>query len=211
MMRDRILQATLALSVMAAAGCLSPRTDAPPMRTYQLTLAEWDAEARPADLNGPVLLVSLPHAEPGFETARMVYLQRPYELEHYATNRWADAPARMFTSVMVQSLGRSGSWRAVALLPGSIRGDYRLDSHGFALRQEFLKQPSRVRVTVRMQLINMKDSSVVGSRAFDVVENAPSEDAYGGVQAANQATAVLLDHISSWLQDCMRHSPACGQ
>ncbi len=199
------------VSMTGVTGCLSLRADSQPMHTYQLALNGASDESRAFDLNGPVLLISPAQAEPGFDTARMIYLKRDYELEAYAYNQWADAPARMVTSSLVRSLDRSGFWRAVLPLPGSMRGDYRLDAVGFAVQQEFLQQPSRVRVTVRMQLIDLKESRVVGTRAFDVAEDAPSDDAYGGVLAANQAMGAMLDQVGSWLQSCVRRAPACGR
>ena len=210
-MKSRIRQSAIALLIVTATGCLAPRVESPPIRTYQLSLDAWHTEARPAAINGPVLLVSLPQAEPGFETSRMVYVRRPYELEYYAMNQWSDTPARMLTPLLVQALGRTGIWHAVVPLPGSFYGDYRLDTYGLALQHEFLKQPSRVRVVVRAQLIDLKESKVVGTRAFDVAEEAPSEDAYGGVQAANRAIATMLDFMASWLQECVRRSPECGR
>ncbi|MBI3356155.1 MAG: membrane integrity-associated transporter subunit PqiC [Nitrospirae bacterium] len=157
-MRYWAVQAAFALSVVTATGCLSPRAESLPIHTYQLSLDAWHSEARAANMNGPVLLVSLPQAEPGFETPRMVYFKRLYELEHYAMNQWADTPARMFAHLLIQALGQTGAWRAVIPLPGSVRGDYRLDSQGFALQQEFLQQPSRVRVMIRTHLIDLKES-----------------------------------------------------
>jgi len=210
-MKSWTILAALAILALTAAGCLSSRAESQPAHTYRLSLDPGRAEANPADINGPILLVSPPLAEPGFETPRMVYVKRLYELEHYAVNQWADTPARMFASLMVQALGRTGSWRAVVPLPGSIRGDFRLDSYGFSLQHEFMQDPSRVRVTVRTQLVDVKESRVVGTRAFETVENAPSGDAYGGVLAANRAIALLLDDIASWLRECMRHSPECSR
>lgn len=207
----RWMGAMLVVAWMAVGtGCLSPRTDPLPLHTYQMALDEPAGEVRLAENNGPVLLVSPVQAEPGFETPRMVYVKRPYELEYYAYNQWADAPAHMVTALMVQSLDRSGSWRAVLPLPVSVRGDYRLDSSGFAVRQEFLQQPSRVRVTVRTQVTDLKESRVVGARTFEVWEDAPSDDAYGGVVAANRAMAAMLDQIGAWLQGCVRRAPVCG-
>ena len=203
--------AALALLVMTAAGCLSPRTDSSEIHTYQLSLDGWPSEARPGKPDGPVLLVSPPQAEPGFETQRMVYVKRPYELEYYAVNQWADTPVRMFTPLMVQALNRNDVWHAVIPLPSSIRGDYRLDTHGFLLQQEFLQQPSRVRVMVRTQLVGLKESTILSTRTFEVVENAASENPYGGVQAANRAIAGLLDQIGSWLRQCVQHSSECGR
>lgn len=210
-MRYRLVHIALVLLLMTAAGCLSPRTDSSVIHTYQLSLDAWPSDARPGKLDGSVLLVSQPHAEPGFETQRMVYIKRPYELEYYAVNQWADTPVRMFTPLMVQALNQNDPWRAVIPMPSSIHGDYRLDTHGFLLQQEFLQQPSRVRVMVRTQLVDLKESTIVSARAFEVVENSTSENPYGGVQAANRAVAELLDQIGSWLRQCVQHAPECSR
>ncbi|MBX9736427.1 MAG: ABC-type transport auxiliary lipoprotein family protein [Phycisphaerales bacterium] len=206
-----IAQTALVVLMATLGGCLSPRGEASPMHTYQLGLDARPGEAPPSAANAPVLLVSLPQAQPGFETPRMAYLKRPYELEYYAVNQWADTPARLFAPLLVQALGQTGLWRAVIPLPNSIRGDYRLDSYGFALQQEFLQQPSRVRVTVHVQLIDLKESRVVSAGTFETAEEAQREDAYGGVLAANKAVAKLLDQVASWLQSCVRHQPECNR
>lgn len=210
-MKSRTILAALAMLMLTAAGCLSPRSESQLPHIYRLSLDSERTQVRPADINGPILQVSLPLAEPGFDTPRMLYLKRPYELEQYALNQWADQPARMFASLMVQALGRTGSWRAVVPVPGSIRGDFRLDSYGFALQQEFMQDPSLVRVTVRAQLVETRESRVVGTRAFEAVEKAQSNDAYGGVVAANWAISALLDEITSWLRECLKHSPECSR
>jgi cholesterol transport system auxiliary component len=210
-MKYGLVHAACALLVVTAAGCLLPRTDSSEIHTYQLSLDGWPSETRPGKPDGPVLLVSQPQAEPGFETQRMVYVKRPYELEYYAVNQWADTPVRMFTPLMVQALNQNDPWRAVIPLPSSIRGDYRLDTHGFLLQQEFLQPPSRVRVMVRAQLVDLKESTILSTRAFEVVENTTSENPYGGVQAANRAVAGLLDQIGSWLRQCVQHSPECSR
>lgn len=210
-MQQCLVRVVAALWMVTATGCLSPRTDSQPTHTYQLTLDARQVEARPVDRNGPILLVGVPQADPGFDSPRMVYLKRQYELEYYAVSQWADPPARMFAALLVQALGRTGAWRAVVPLPASIRGDYRLDSYGFALQQEFFQPSGRVKVAVRAQLVDLKESRLVATRAFEAVESTPSEDAYGGVAAANRAMAVLLDQIDSWLQDCARRAPECGR
>lgn len=210
-MRNRIPGAACMLLVLTIAGCLPTRTESPPTHAFRLTLDPERTEARPADINGPILLVSMPLAEPGYETTKMVYLKRPYELEQYAVNQWVDAPARMFASLVGERLSRTGWWRAVVPPSASIRGDFRLDMYGFALQQEFLQDPSRVRISVRAQLIDVRDARIVGTRVFETVENAPSEDAYGGVVAANQAVAALLDDMAAWLRDCVKRSPECSR
>ena len=200
-----------AVLVVTESGCLSLRTDSPEIRTYHLSLDGSSHNIIPKQIDGPVLLVSPPQAEPGFETPRMVYVKRPYELEYFSVNQWADSPVRMLTPLMVQVLNQSGAWRTVIPLPSSVSGDYRLDTYGVLLQHEFLQQPSRVRVTVRLQLVDLKESTILGTRAFEAVENAQSENAYGGVLAANRAVAGLLDQIVSWLQQCVQQSPECDR
>ena len=210
-MRYWLVHAACALLMMTGTGCPSLRSGSEAVHTYQLSLDGSHNEARPSVGNGPVLLVSTPQADPGFETPRMVYVKRPYELEYFAANQWADTPARMFTPLLVQALSQSGAWRDVVLLPSSVTGDLRLDSYGFAVQQEFLQRPSRVRVTSRAQLVDLKQSIIVGMQTFEAIELAPSENAYGGVLAANRAVAALLDQMASWLRECVRHSPECGR
>ena len=210
-MKNWTAGAACALLALTVAGCLPTRVESPPIHTFRLSLDQERTDTRPADINGPSLLVSAPLAEPGYETTKMVYLKRPYELEPYAVNQWADTPARMFASLINETLSRTGTWRAVVPLPSSIRGDFRLDMYGFALQQEFMQDPSLVRVRVRAQLIDVRESRVVGARAFETVENAPSGDAYGGVVAANRAVAVLIDEMASWLKDCVQRSPECSR
>lgn len=201
----------LLLSCMLAA-CVLPRSTESPVHTYLLTLDEsaWDSGASTAQpaAHG-VLLVGLPQAEAGFDQPRMAYLQRPYEVNYYASNQWADAPARMLVPLLVRSLEGTGFWRAVVPMPAAVKGDYRLDTSGLVLQQEFFQRPSRTRVLLRAQLVEMKDQRVMGARSFEALEPAPSDDAYGGVLAANRATAKLLQAMEGWITSCV-HNMARG-
>lgn len=188
-----------------------PRTAEAPLHTYLLRPENgtWDTppSGNKHEAQG-VLLLSQPQAEPGFDTPRMVYLTRPHEVSYYATNQWAETPARMMGTLLMQSLGKSGLWRVVVPIPSPVRGDYRLDTQGLMLQQEFSQHPSLVRVGLRLQLVRLRDQIVVGTRRFEVVEPAPTDDAYGGVVAANRAVATLLDQVTVWLVSCMGEGPS---
>ncbi|HEY5308559.1 MAG TPA: ABC-type transport auxiliary lipoprotein family protein, partial [Casimicrobiaceae bacterium] len=64
-----------------------------------------------------VLEVSIARAAPGFETAQMAYVQRPYELDYFSANRWADTPSRMLGPILARALEQSGSFDAVVQAP----------------------------------------------------------------------------------------------
>ena len=136
----------------------------------------------------------------------MAYLLRPYEVNYYAFNQWADTPARLLHQVLVENLDKTGSWRAVLQTPGTVTAQYRLDCDNLILEQQFFSNPSRIRLALRAQLIETKKQSILASRYFELFEPAPSEDAYGGVLAANQASAKLLTQMAEWLDNALRET-----
>lgn len=157
-----------------------------------------------------VLLVNLPQTRAGFDTERIVYLKRPHEVSYYAASEWVDTPARMLAPLLVQAFERIGAWQTVIRMPSAVRGDYRIDSDNLTLGQEFFQRPSRVRLTLRAQLIDMQRLRSVGTKTFEILEEAPSEDAYGGVTAANRAVAKLLDEVAAWVSRCVKEGPLDG-
>ena len=151
-----------------------------------------------------VLLIMQPKAQAGFDTARMIYLLRPYEVNYYAHNQWADTPARMLQRIMVENLDKTGLWSAVLQTPGAVTAQYRLDCDNLVLEQQFFAHPSRIRLALRAQIIETKMQSVLATRYFELFEAAPSDDPYGGVIAANQASAKLITAMAEWLSTILR-------
>lgn len=194
-------------------GCisLSVESNHEPVHTHLLN-PEWSeaiAIHTAGVQNSSVLLVTIPEAQPGFETARMVYLRHPHEIDYYVTHQWVESPARMMTPMLVQSLERTGAWKSVVQSPTIVHGDYRLESEQLALEQRFFEQPNRVRVALRAQLIDLKQQRILGIKSLEVFEVGPSEDAQGGVAAANKAVGRMLDDLAMWATACVRHAEEC--
>jgi cholesterol transport system auxiliary component len=119
-------------------------------------------------IGASVLLITQPKAQAGFDTARMAYLLRPYEVNHYAFNQWADTPARLLHQVLVENLDKTGSWRAVLQTAGAVPAQFRLDCDNLILEQQFFSNPSRIRLALRAQLIETKKQSILASRYFEL-------------------------------------------
>lgn len=195
------------------AGCVLFPSDQPVVHTFRLSLdeAQWHSENRASEDGGRgTLLVTTPLALSGFDTPRMVYRQRPFEVSYYATSQWADTPARMLAPLLALALDRGGVWNAVILGRGPVRPDYRLDTQDLLLEQQFLQRPSRVYLGARMQLVDLKEARVVGTRTFELFEETESEDAYGGVAAANHAAAKLVQQASAWIKECLTTKAQAG-
>jgi cholesterol transport system auxiliary component len=141
----------------------------------------------------------------------MAYLLRKHELSYYAFNQWADAPGRMMLGLLAQAMEATGLWHAVVQAPTPMRADYRLDCDNLAVEQQFFSQPSRVRLALRAQLIELNKRKILATREFELFEAAPTEDAYGGVVAANRAAARLLEELALWIGTSMSESVEAGE
>lgn len=194
--------------VLAACSLIAPRSD-PEMHTHFLNPDE--PSDRAIEQAGPnrgtaTLLVSLPLAQAGFDTVRMAYLLRPHEVRYFAVHQWADQPARMVAAQLRRTLEKAGAWRAVVQAPAAVRSDVRLDVDQLVLLQDFTTHPSHARLTLGAQLVDLKTQQVIGARRFEAIETAPSDDPYGGVEAANRALSKLLDQVVAWVDACVRAS-----
>mgnify|MGYP001370433122 FL=1 len=186
-----VLVPLAAAALLSACAALQPPPEMP--STYVLEARRATTAQQPKrDL---VLAVSMPRARPGFDSAQMAYERRSHELEYFTKNRWADTPPRMLAPLLAEALDQSGGLRAGVQAPGAASADLRLDVEIVRLLQDFSTRPSRVRFTLRVQLVDVGTRRVLATREFDETENAPSDDAYGGVIAANRALERLLGQV----------------
>jgi len=145
-----------------------------------------------------VLLVSEPRALAGFDTPRMAYVQKQHEINYFAASRWADTPARMLGPLIAHALEQTGGFRAVVQSSGTLPADLRLDIELVRLQQDFKTRPSRVQLTLRAQLVDVRGKRLLAEHQFDAVETASSDDAYGGVAAANRLVQRVLGELSEF-------------
>jgi len=185
---------------MITACSLGPTETTAPRSYFLKPEISWkNPQGSGARIGASVLLINQPKAQAGFHTPRMAYLLRPYEINYYAFNQWADTPARLLHQVLVENLDQTGLWSAVLQAPGALPAQFRLDCDNLILEQQFFANPSRIRLALRAQLIETKKQSILAIRYFEFIEPALSDDAYGGVVAANRAAATLISEIADWL------------
>jgi cholesterol transport system auxiliary component len=201
----KILMTLAAVSVaMAACNPLKPAADQPlTFHTLNLTTpseAQSGALATTTSIsNLPSVIINPPHAAAGFETAKLIYLRQKHQLEYYSQSEWVAPPARMLSPLIVERLMRTGSFRAVVLTPSAVQADLRLNTEIIRLQHEFFDAtgPSKVRFTLRAYIMDEKTRKVLANREFEALVNSPSENAAGGVLAANLATQLVMDDLAA--------------
>ncbi|MEO1766991.1 ABC-type transport auxiliary lipoprotein family protein [Thiobacter aerophilum] len=194
------VSAYLVLALFALAGCLPvPRTEEVKLMTLE---ADFTPSATQAD--GPALLVALPRARAGYDSAGMAYWRAPQELAYFARHRWVDTPPRMLAPLLVQALEASGGFSAVLAAPAVARAGLRLDTEVLRLRQNFSTSPSRVELVLRAQLSNVKTAEPVATRTFAATVPCAADDPVRGAEAANQAVRLVLTELAQWAAETAR-------
>lgn len=180
------------LIAFALTGCSA--LQAPHIEHTHLYLLDAQPAATIGTKHNRVLAVSPITTRSGYDTPQIAYLRQPLELEYFATHRWADTPAHMLKPLLTQAL----TAQFVTAAPGQVSAHLRLDTELIRLQQDFTAQPSRVQITLRAQLIDVQEKRIIAVREFNETEPSASEDAYGGVLAANRALLRILKQIAGF-------------
>lgn len=182
-----------ALSLLLACSPIKPAV------TNQYKLDSYSEKRLAGEFTRRSILITPPEAVTGYQTDQMLYIRKPFELASFANNSWIGPPADMIFPLIVQSVQRSGYFRAVSSSPNAEPTDYRLDTQLIELQQNFLKTPSVIMLTAKVILTNVQDSRIVASKMIQQQVRCPAESPYGGVIAANIATRQLTAELSNFI------------
>lgn len=144
----------------------------------------------------PTLVINAPRAASGFDSQRIIYMRQPHQLEYFAYSQWIDTPARMLAPLLVAAIEPTGEFSAVLLSSAGVNGELRLDTEILRLQQDFSSQPSQVRFTLRVYIVDSGTRRVLARRDLDATVAAPSENPYGGVIAAHAAVQSVLQQLA---------------
>lgn len=195
----------LLASVCLLSACsILPKPESVGVDQYLLEYASGSQTARHIQTNAPVIMITVPRAHGGYDTARIAYMREDYGLRYYTRSRWADTPARMLAPLLADAVQATGQFHALYTTPGSVSVDMRLDTELVSFHQDFRKTPSEMHITLRAQLVDLNNSRVVATLLVDRTAPTASEDAYGGVVAANHLLGEVLDELA---QFCVSNRP----
>jgi cholesterol transport system auxiliary component len=138
----------------------------------------------------------------------MVYTRQPQTQEVFANSVWVDTPARMLAPLLVTQLQRSASLRAVLLAPSAAKAGLRLDSTQLRLQQDFLQQPSVLRLSFTVTLSDNHTREVLAWRNVELARSASSDDAAGGAVAAQAVVREALEIVQAFVESQVQTLPA---
>jgi len=144
------------------------------------------------------LLVSMPETRPIFNTTQMAYTRNPYQISYFSQNQWAEAPVEMLQPLLVQTLQNTHHFKAIVTPPYVGLYNYTLNTQLLELVQDYTHRTPLLLMSVKAQIIKTSNNKVIATRQFSVTQPIPQVSPYGGVYAANQATAHILERIAEF-------------
>jgi len=197
------------LYLVAAAWLLSacsllPKPEPVSINQYLLEYSPDRQAARQTRADAPVVLVSVPRAHGGYDSSRIAYMKEDYGLRYYTRSRWADTPARMLAPLLADTIQATGQFQALYATSGSVSADMRLDTELIRFHQDFRSLPSEMHITLRAHLIDLASGEVLATLLVDRSMAADTDDAFGGVVAANRLLGQVLDELA---QFCVSNRP----
>lgn len=149
------------------------------------------------------LFVAQPATKSFYNTSLIAYSTQPYKIEYFAKSTWITDPADMLQPLIIQSLQNTHYYHAV--ISPSISGgyDYILNTQIEELLQDYTHCGTILRLIVRAEIINGLNNKVVATKQFVVTQPILQKTPYGGVFAANRATAEMLRQLT---QFCLKNT-----
>jgi cholesterol transport system auxiliary component len=184
----RWLRRLAALAALLPAGCaLLP---APPPEPARAVLNQAPEQIPHRRSSGLILVVSPLEASPAYDTTRMAYSTRPFEIGYFRDHEWAEPPARMIGSLLVRTLRETGFFRAVPTTP-AVRPAWRLEADLLQLLQDHTVTPPVLRLRLHVRLSDAS-GQLAGERDMHVEQPMAQPTPYAGIVAANAAAAAAV-------------------
>jgi cholesterol transport system auxiliary component len=201
---DRVMSVFLVTaSVCMFSGCslLSPVPNVPPKKFLVDTVPGKLPVKRS---RAATLMVATPETSSIYNTNQMAYTQKPYQIEYYSQNEWAETPIQMLQPLLVQTMENMHFFRAVITTPSLNHYDYMLNTQLLVFKEDLTWRVPRFEMVMRAQISRSSVNQVVATKDFSVSEPVPSGTPYGGVMAANRATEKILAEIARF---CVERIP----
>jgi ABC-type uncharacterized transport system auxiliary subunit len=201
---SEITVSLLALAVVLAAGCGAAR----PSNYYQLTVP---ADSAPVANSNPLpitLLIGRLTAPALYREDQIVYSSGGENMGTYEYQKWSEPPTEMIAEVMLRQFRASGRYHGVYTLRSDIHGDFLLHGHLYDFK-EVGGNPLVARVTMELELREIKTSAVVWTHFYTHDELANGKDVGAVVAALNKNVQQgIAEFRASLDQYFAEHPPA---
>jgi ABC-type uncharacterized transport system auxiliary subunit len=196
------LIAATALVVEWGNGCGATR----PSRYYQLTVPPEAASIERGEAVPVSLLLGALMTSHLYREDRIVFGNGPEQLGTYEYQRWAEPPTEMIEEVLLRELRRSGHYRAVHVRRSNVRGDFAIRGRLYDFK-EVTGSPTSARVTLELEMRDLKSGATVWSHYYTHDEPASGKDVPAIVAALDQNVQLAVKEVVGSLDQYFASHP----
>jgi ABC-type uncharacterized transport system auxiliary subunit len=178
-----------------------------PSKYYQLSPPTDTGSAKAVDPLPVTLLVGRLKASHLYREDRIVYSAKGEQMGTYEYQRWAEPPTEMIQQLLLRELRASGHYAGIYSQSGESGGDYLL--HGSLLDfKEVSGDPVLGRVSLELELREIKTGSTVWTHSYSHDEQANSKDISGVVAALSRNVQRAVSEIRASLDEYLASHPS---
>jgi cholesterol transport system auxiliary component len=187
------------LLALALTGCGGLLPDPPKRQLYRLEPALTSPAARLPQV--PVqLLVAVPLAPAGLDTARIALSRTPLSLDYFAESEWADRAPLLVQSALIDAFEKSRAVGAVARDSAAFRADFVLETtiRDFQAAYDAPNGPPRVSVALNAKLVRIPERKIVGQTTLSREAAVAANDVPAVVRAFGEALGAAAGDLVAW-------------
>jgi cholesterol transport system auxiliary component len=193
-----VLSLALLLGGCAALDALEVISRQPP-QLYNITPKSTFAADLPAV--EAQLIVEVPTATAGLNTARIALRPTPTTLDYYAGAQWIDVVPVMVQNLLIESFDNSDRIDVLGRETVGVRADYALITHIREFQAEYpggLESPPDVRVRLQVRLVELPRRTQVASTSADATVRARQVSTDAVVLAFDEAFGRTIKEVVEW-------------
>ncbi len=154
----------------------------------------------PVKTKQDILYVSPMRANAPYDTTKMFYAEKEYQLNTYSYSQWAAIPTDMLSQTIEKKLVTSCLYKNIVRNNVLADANYRLITQLIALRQNVNSQDSATnQLIIFVQLMDLDSNKVVASKIFNE-QNTSAVGPQAMVVGVNQLTSKFDSDLVEWLR-----------
>lgn len=196
---NKTLGTTVLLMLISACATLKlPSADVPEIKRYEIALPESWQTNLPKD--APPVLVYPIQSSSIYDTPRIAYQIKPFEIAYYVKNEWANSPRHMLFPIVIAILEDGGQFSAVVNTSSGVFARWALETELLELLHRYDDDSSEVSLRMRLQLVDLDNKTVVATKTLQFVQPVASNDPLGAVIATNKIIPKLKKEMQQFLR-----------
>ena len=193
---------------LALSGCaLATVGPAEPPQTYDLLFRSSSPHQYLKPKRGLQVVVNEPVALRSLAGDRIAIRPSASEIRYFGQATWSDQLPRLMQARMIEALGHSGRFGAVASNRERLDADVAVATEIRAFQVELQHAIPVARVDLFVRLIDQRRARVIVEQSFRDETEARTDSATAGVEALNASVQALLPRIAAWAGNVRMKAP----